>query len=84
MSLKCKRCLLLEAGERESYKTVADYIDNLDDSLKVKKEEYAKRLALCRKCDYLIAGMCLKCGCYVEIRAVLKDKSCPDAENNWW
>ena len=32
---KCKRCLLLEAGEKASYKTVSDYIDNLDNSLKV-------------------------------------------------
>lgn len=29
---KCKRCLLLEAGEKASYKTVSDYIDNLDNS----------------------------------------------------
>ncbi len=81
---KCKRCLLLEAGEQASYKTVVDYINNLDDDLKVSPQEYERRLLLCRKCEFLIAGMCRKCGCYVEIRAVLKDKSCPNFDNKQW
>lgn len=41
---KCKRCLLLEAGEKASYKTVSDYIDNLDNSLKVDEKQYKLRL----------------------------------------
>lgn len=81
---KCKRCLLLEAGEQASYKTVFDYINNLDDELKVSSQEYAHRLSLCKKCEFLIAGMCRKCGCYVEIMAVLKDKSCPNFDNKIW
>lgn len=81
---KCKRCLLLEAGEQASYKTVVDYINNLDDDLKVSPKEYERRLLLCRKCEFLIAGMCRKCGCYVEIRAILKDKSCPNFDNKLW
>lgn len=84
MSIKCKKCLLLEAGEEASYKTVADYISNLDNALKASDSEYNRRLDLCRSCDFLIAGMCRKCGCYVEIRAILKDKSCPDADNRLW
>lgn len=81
---KCKRCLLLEAGEQASYKTVSDYINNLDDDLKVSSQEYKHRLSLCKKCECLIAGMCRKYGCYVEIRAVLKDKSCPNFDNKMW
>lgn len=80
----CKRCLLLEAGENKSYETVKDYISNLSDDLKVSDEVYHKRLRLCRECDNLISGMCLKCGCYVEIRAVLKDKSCADFDIRKW
>lgn len=81
---KCKRCLLLEAGEQASYKTVLDYINNLDDDLKVSPQEYEQRLSYCKKCEFLIAGMCRKCGCYVEIRAVIKNKSCPNFDNKLW
>lgn len=84
MSEACKRCLLLQSGEADIYKTVKDYLDNLDSELKVDNREYNKRLSFCRKCDYLISGMCLKCGCYVEIRAALKEKSCPDSNDIKW
>lgn len=81
---KCKRCLLSEAGENKSYTTVREYLDNLDDSLKADDKTYKSRLDECKKCDFLISGMCLKCGCYVEIRAVLKDKHCADYNNKIW
>lgn len=84
MTNKCKRCLLLEAGEVKSFETVRDYLENLDNELKVDDFLYDKRLAYCRDCDELISGMCLKCGCYVEIRAALKGKSCPNIENVKW
>lgn len=80
----CKKCLLLEAGEKATYKTVTDYLDTLDDELKADKTLRDKRLALCRACDYLIAGMCRQCGCYVEIRAALKDKTCPNFDDRKW
>ena len=34
--------------------------------------------------DQLIAGMCRKCGCYVEVRAALKDSICPHTEGRMW
>ncbi len=84
MTQKCKRCLLYEAGEFNSFETVRDYISNLSEELKVSSEEYGKRLNACKKCDSLIAGMCLKCGCYVEVRAALRENSCPDFGNSKW
>lgn len=81
---QCKKCLLLEAGETESYKTVTDYLSNLDKSLMVSDDVYKKRLSCCKSCENLISGMCLKCGCYVEIRTALKEKSCPDFNNPKW
>ncbi|MDE6110918.1 MAG: hypothetical protein K2F65_03260 [Eubacterium sp.] len=80
----CKKCLLLEAGEEAAFKTVSDYLDTLDKSLIVDNDLYRKRLSLCKACDYLISGMCRKCGCYVEIRAALKEKDCPDFDNRKW
>lgn len=84
MKYDCKKCLLLEAGEKASYDTVTEYLNNLDDSLKITDAEYKERLLLCQNCDFLIAGMCRKCGCYVEIRAALKNKSCPNVDNKLW
>lgn len=80
----CKKCLLLEAGENAAYNTVKDYLDTLDNSLKVSDEEYEKRLSQCKRCAYLISGMCRKCGCYIEVRAALKNKDCPDYPDKKW
>lgn len=80
----CKKCLLLEAGKKAAFKTVTDYLNNLDDELKADEVLRDKRLALCKDCDYLISGMCRQCGCYVEIRAALKDKSCPNFDDRKW
>ena len=80
----CKKCLLLEAGEEKSFIGVIDYIDTIDNSLKVNDDLYLKRLSFCKECDNLISGMCLKCGCYVEIRAVFRNKSCPDFDDKKW
>lgn len=81
---ECKRCLLLESGEKAVFETVNAYLENLDESEKVSDEIYRERLNNCGECDSLISGMCLKCGCYVEIRAALKNKSCPNADNRRW
>lgn len=80
----CKKCLLYEAGEKNAYKTVKDYINNLDSEFKVEEVIYNSRLEKCKSCDFLISGMCLKCGCYAEIRAVFKDKQCPNFDNQKW
>ena len=84
MNRVCKKCLLLEAGERKSYETVKGYLENLDENQKVSESDYKKRLVYCRACENLISGMCRKCGCYVEIRAALKNKQCADYDNRKW
>ncbi len=80
----CKKCLLLEAGETETYYTVRDYISTIDQELKADEDVYKQRLSLCRNCEFLISGMCRKCGCYAEVRAVFKDKQCADYDNRKW
>ena len=81
---KCKRCLLLEAGENAKHDELAAYIKTLDKSELVSDGDYKYRIEQCKNCDYLISGMCLKCGCYVELRARLKDGDCPDVNNKRW
>lgn len=80
----CKKCLLLEAGEKASFQSIKDYLETLDEDIKADGETYTSRLEKCKKCDELISGMCLKCGCYVEIRAALKNNACPDYSNRKW
>lgn len=70
-------------SESEYFVDLRSYIDNIDSELKANKEEYEKRLDICKGCDNLISGMCGKCGCYVELRAVMKKGYCPDVERRW-
>ncbi len=81
---KCKKCLLLEAGEKVTYDEIMQYVSTLSPSDLSDENVYKNRISHCRQCENLISGMCLKCGCYVEIRARLKSSGCPDANNKRW
>jgi hypothetical protein len=35
------------------------------------------RLATCYKCEFFDAGQCQKCGCAVELKALLSTEKCP-------
>ncbi|MBQ9531160.1 MAG: hypothetical protein IJR70_03705 [Eubacterium sp.] len=80
----CKKCLLIEAGERVTYDEIMQYVATLDEKDLVSQNEFNERISFCRECENLISGMCLKCGCYVEVRAKLKDAFCPDFDNKKW
>lgn len=74
----CKKCLLLEAGEKAAYEEITAYLKTIEKSRLAQNVERYKRLKICKSCNSLISGMCLKCGCYIEVRASLKDGECPD------
>ena len=71
----CKRCLLYEAGERAAYTQVQAYLETVPPEELASPTVRNSRLSQCRHCDQLIAGMCRKCGCYVEVRAALKQRA---------
>lgn len=73
----CKRCLIRDMDQSEYFDDLHQYIKNIDASLKVSDELYEERLTLCTSCDLLADGMCRACGCFVELRAVMKKNSCP-------
>ena len=74
----CKRCLLFEmAGKDDVIAQVEKTRELLSDDERASDSEYKKRLSLCKECDKLIDATCLKCGCYVEIRALSKGAHCP-------
>lgn len=62
---------------------IEKYISIIKDSERACDTLYESRLSICRSCDQLISGSCLKCGCYVEIRAALKNSACPCSPAKW-
>ena len=81
---ECKRCLLRESEEDDVFKDISRRIEAIPPDEKTDDETYALRLSLCRECDSLISGVCMKCGCYVEFRAAFKKMNCPDASARKW
>ena len=73
----CLKCLLRELDEEAYRKQLHRYIVQLDPDVKTAQQVYEKRLEACKACDYLEAGTCLACGCYVELRAAVKKNRCP-------
>ena len=63
--------------QKEYFENLHTYIANLEEDLKVEEPLYEKRLSLCTECDLLLDGMCRACGCFVELRAVMKKNACP-------
>lgn len=73
----CRRCLTRDMDQQEYFENLHAYIVNLEEEVKVKEPLYEKRLLICKSCDLLYDGMCRACGCYVELRAVMRKNSCP-------
>ena len=79
----CTRCLVQDMDREQEYKKLQEYIDSMDEEIKVGTPEYRRRLLLCRQCDSLYQGICQKCGCFVEVRAVRIYGGCPHEEPRW-
>ncbi len=74
----CKRCLTRDMADGEElFRSMWEYIDNLDTEIRTPDAVYEERLAACRACDLLLEGMCRSCGCYVEMRAAVAQNGCP-------
>lgn len=72
----CKKCLLRELAEADA-KMIEKYKNAIKLSERVDESGYEKRLGICKQCDYLNAGTCNACGCYVELRAAAIVGHCP-------
>ncbi len=73
----CLKCLLQEFDEQEYKDKLLRVIDLMDRDVKTPDELYHQRLETCKQCDYLEAGTCQACGCYVELRAASRKSRCP-------
>ncbi len=83
MKIVCRKCLLAEMDLQEVYQSVKEYVEALPVEKKADEAEYARRLEICKSCEKLADGMCVKCGCYVEARAAKKNSDCPDEKDKW-
>ncbi len=86
---KCKSCMESMEMKRHILKDqINDAIDKMSKNKKIKfvsDDVYKDRLLQCSECKYLELGTtCMQCGCYVEIRAKLRDASCPLPKNKRW
>lgn len=79
----CKKCLLHEVSEEKYFADLEQYIKNLEPDVRVDQKMYEERLSICGRCDRQVNGMCCLCGCYVELRAALKVRKCPDIPAKW-
>ena len=83
MKIVCRKCLLAEMDLQEVYQSVREYVESLPPDKKADDKEYARRLEICKGCENLADGMCVKCGCYVEARAAKINADCPDEKDKW-
>ncbi len=81
---ECKRCLLRESAENDTFENIRGRIDKLRPEEKADEELYERRLDFCKACDHLISGICMKCGCYVEFRAAFRQMKCPNVSDRKW
>ncbi len=77
------RCLLGEIDQQQLAENIRELISFLPEEERTEEAEYDRRLELCRRCDALINGTCVRCGCYVEARAGRKSLHCPDVPSRW-
>lgn len=80
---RCKTCFLREQAEADHTETIRLYVSNLDAEMKVDPGEYARRLEKCGRCGDMSQGVCMQCGCFVEMRAAVNIRHCPKGEKCW-
>lgn len=79
----CRKCLLRDLSEKEYFHNMYTYISNIPEEDKVSDPEYENRLEKCRECAHLLNGMCRICGCFIEMRAAIAVRHCPDSTPKW-
>lgn len=79
----CRRCLLDELDYDETYEDIKRYIKEFPQKKRVSEEIYSERLSICKACAELENGICRKCGCFVELRALKTGMYCASEDKKW-
>ncbi len=81
---RCRRCLLRDTLDAAAYEQIVERAKRaLPESVRAPEETVEKRLSLCRACEHLQDGACMRCGCLVEVRALRRDMHCPPPLRLW-
>lgn len=81
----CKGCSASVRLVSEDIKAMIDEVLSSGNFKVVEQELYNKRLAQCSDCKYLEYNTtCMQCGCIVQVRALLEEKSCPQPGKTRW
>ena len=73
----CRKCFLEEIDPEAYERDIKRLLDLMEPEEKAKEPVVRERLAVCRTCSYLGRATCNACGCFVELRAALRDGRCP-------
>lgn len=79
----CKKCFLEEIDHDGVYRSIREMIDALPEEKRADETEYRRRLNICGTCESLNEGVCMKCGCFAELRAAKSDMGCPHEKHYW-
>ena len=74
---------LLDPGGEALAQTIREQLAALPPEALCADDARAARLSACAACDHLRDGLCALCGCYVEYRAALLNRRCPDIPGRW-
>ena len=85
-AIECKRCSMEDILLTEQVKSqIPLYIAGISEDIRVSDGEYKARLELCFECEGLTGGvMCKYCGCFVQMRALNKNRDCPSPIGKKW
>ena len=82
--IPCRRCLLEDiSGQEDVLRKIRESVAALPAWDRAEAQVMQARLEACRMCPHLDQGTCGRCGCYVELRAALKQGRCPDVPGRW-
>ena len=79
----CRKCLIADMNPDEILNGIAEYIRAVPADKRVDEETYQKRLSVCKSCAELSNGMCAKCACFVELRALKPHMYCASEKKLW-
>lgn len=80
----CPVCPNQVSYSEDNYRSdLKKYIDILKPEDRASATDYEKRLSCCRSCENNSNGLCTHCGCYVEIRCIVKRNHCPAPISLW-
>lgn len=82
--INCKRCLLRELDNEELWQRVRRTVEAIPEADRSSSDEYERRLDACRQCGRLLSGVCRVCGCFVEVRAAIRENHCPAPGEKLW